>query len=299
MVQIGDYIIYPAFFILLIVIFVLLLVVIAIKNIVAEKKQEKTFYQFYKITKWQRKHLIEYMSEYLREHDVYETHEKVINQLQKYMDESKFWNVDELLEIDKGLVMYVSAILFEVAKENYIRDDIDGAVLILNAFDFINGGMEDEDTVLSGQQYQWIGSDIVEMRNSSEMTDEEARTLFIYDSAVIDLYDMIDPDLGKIPERAVAEEFCKRLTQSEIEDALDDIETVIDILALTDKSRDIIIKALFNKCSFLMGEIFGSTDENNKADYMDEYRRYTMRALAAAIDNQLYSDVIESISFDE
>ena len=142
--------------------------------------------------------------------------------------------------------------------------------------------------------YPWIGEDIPEMRNHQDMTDEEARTVYIYESAVEDLYSYVDDDLDKIPEKSDVLDFCKRLSKQDIQNASGDLCSIIDILEINTKTRDVVAKALFNSISTLLGSVFDDEDSDN-VKYMDEYRRYQIRALAAVIDNQLYSDVVDSI----
>lgn len=292
MIRIGNYIFYPAFFILIGVIFVGLLVVIALVNILNNKKQENNINEHYEITTWQRKHLCRLMTEYIEDNDLKNAFLDTISELRKYINDNKYWNLDELLEIDDNIVKYTTLLLFEIAKQEYVDNHNDNAVLILNAIDFINGGMDNPDYY--DGPYPWIGEDIPEMRNHQDMTDEEARTVYIYESAVEDLYSYVDDDLDKIPEKSDVLDFCKRLSKQDIQNASGDLCSIIDILEINTKTRDVVAKALFNSISTLLGSVFDDEDSDN-VKYMDEYRRYQIRALAAVIDNQLYSDVVDSI----
>lgn len=292
MIRIGNYIFYPAFFILIGAMFVALLIVIALVNILNNKKQENNINEHYEITTWQRKHLCRLMTEYIEDNDLKNAFLDTISKLRKYINDNKYWNLDELLEIDDNIVKYTTLLLFEIAKQEYLDNHNDNAVLILNAIDFINGGMDNPDYY--DGPYPWIGEDIPEMRNHQDMTDEEARTVYIYESAVEDLYSYVDDDLDKIPEKSDVLDFCKRLSKQDIQNASGDLCSIIDILEINTRTRDVVAKALFNSISTLLGSVFDDEDSDN-VKYMDEYRRYQIRALAAVIDNQLYSDVVDSI----
>ena len=292
MIRIGNYIFYPAFFILIGVIFIGVLVTIALINILNNKKQENNINEQYEITTWQRKHLCRLMMEYVEDNDLKNAFLDIISELRKYINDNKYWNLDELLEIDDNIVKYTTLLLFEIAKQEYIDNHNDNAVLILNTIDFINGGMDNPDYY--DGPYPWIGEDIPEMRNHQDMTDEEARTVYIYESAVEDLYSYVDDDLDKIPEKSDVLDFCKRLSKQDMQNASGDLCSIIDILEINTKTRDVVAKALFNSISTLLGSVFDDEDSDN-VKYIDEYRRYQIRALAAVIDNQLYSDVVASI----
>lgn len=291
-VRIGNYIFYPAFFILIFGLFILLLITIAIVNILNNKKQENTINKQYEITTWQRKHLCRLMTEYVEDNNLKNACLDIISELRKYINDNKYWNLDELLEIDENLVQYSTLLLFEIAQQEYIDNHMDNAVLILHTIDFINGGMDNP--VYFDGPYPWIGEDIPEMRNHQDMTDEEARTVYLYESAIEELYSYVDEDLEKIPEKSNVLDFCKRLSKQDIQNASGDLCSIIDILEINAKTRDVVAKALFNNISSLLGSIFDKDDEDC-VKYVDEYRRYQIRALAAIIDNQLYSDVVASI----
>jgi hypothetical protein len=263
-----------------------------IRNIFKEKKQEEKVNDKYKITQWQRKYLCQLIKAYLKDNDLEDDFDYLMKDFEKYVKESTYWNLDELLELSDDMVKNITIILFEVAQESYSLRHFDDAVLVLHAIDFINGGMDNPD-YFDGE-YPWIGEDIPEMRNYQDMTDEEARTLYIYESAVEELYSFVDPDIDKIPEGENVLSFCKRLSKKDMEDAVTDLCGVIDILNLTDKTRDVTAKSLFNSISYLLGDIFNE-DGDNYVQYVDEYRRYQIRALASVIDKQLYSDVVASI----
>ena len=282
-----DYIIYPAFFILLFAIFILFLVLLVIKNVLKEKKQENNVNKNYEITNWQKKYLGSLIENYLESKNYMDKYGYVLDLFNDYVSENKYWNVDELIELDNKFVQIITLLLFEISKGEYLNNHYDNSVLILHSMDFINGGMDNPDYF--GGNYPWIGDDIPEMKNHADMTDEETRTIYMYYSAVESIFCLVDEDLEKIPENANVLDFCKRFSMHQIDSALIDISSVIDIKSLKKETRDIIAKSLFNNISFLLGEIFGDKNEESYSQYVDEYRRYSIRALASAIDNQLYS----------
>lgn len=292
-VRVGDYILYPAFFILIGIIIIACVVLIVLLNVLKERKQINIVDKNFEITKWQRKYLCQFCRQYISDNELNDNIKEDVKKFEKYINESKYWNVDELLEIDENLVRNITTILFKFAMESYELRHYDDAVLIINAIDFINGGMDNPD-YFDGD-YPWIGEDIPEMRNHQDMTDEEARTIYLYESALEELYSFVDDDLDKIPEAADVLDFCKRISKQDMENASGDICSAIDILELNEKTRDIVAKALFNNISILIADIFFNDDANENVKYIDEYRRYQLRALASVIDKQLYSDVVTSI----
>lgn len=294
-IRIGNYIFYPAFFITVIIVIVLIVFALALRNILKEKKQENSVNKNFEITVWQRKYLIQFMNEYIKDNNIDSSILDISSELNIYMKNSKYWNVDELMEINENIIPYTTLLLFQVAINKYIDNYKDDAVLILHAIDFINGGMDNPD-YFDGE-YPWIGEDIPELRNHSDMTVEEARTIYLYESAIEDLYSLVDIDIGKIPEDSPVLDFCKRLSQKDIENAYGDLCSVIDILEVNQRTRDVVAKALFNNISALFADIFDKNSENYEK-YVDEYRRYPLRALTSVIDGQLYSDVIESIEIN-
>lgn len=294
-VKIGNsaYILYPAFFIAIFCVIFLIIISLVLRNVIKERKQEKKVDEKYKITKWQKKYLLNLIDSYLEENNLHEFYDKYALELDDYMRENKYWNLDELLEIEiPDFVAYITLLLFEVAQTEFLSNRYDNAVLVLHSIDFINGGLDNPD-FFEGE-YPYIGEDIPEMKNHPDMTEEEARTLYLFESSIEELYSFVDPDIEKIPEDAMVLDFCKRISMKEMEDASGDICSVIDIAEVNTKSRTIAAKALFNHISILLGSVLAPESEDY-AKYVDEYRRYSIRALASAIDNQLYSDIIESI----
>ena len=291
-IRIGNYIFYPAFFITVIAVIIIIIAVLIIKNIMKNKKQENSINKNYEITIWQRQHLIQLMNEYIKDNNIDATTLDIVSELNIYMKNSKYWNMDEIIEINEDIIPYSTLILFQIAINKYSDNNMNDAVLILHALDFINGGMDNPDYYEG--EYPWIGEDIPELRNHKDMTEEEARTIYLYASAIEDILRLVDSDIGKIPENLDVLSFCKRLSQKDIENASGDIGSVIDFLEINQKTRDIAAKALFNNIIILLGDIFDK-DSKNYEKNIDEYRRYTLRALATAIDGQLYSDIIKSI----
>jgi len=291
-IQVGNYILYPAFFAIIFGIFISILIIIVIKNVVKNKKHEKFINKYYEISKWQRKYLCSYLRKLIEEHDYDEMLYNYVDLLSQYMKNNKLWDLNKLLNIKDDFVPYITIMLFEISKSLYIDGDNDGAVLCLHTIDFMNGGMDNPD-YFDGE-YPWIGDEIPQQINNEEMSDEETRTLHLYISAVKDIYEYFDEDLEKIPESLQVDDFCKRLKTEDIFNACNDLYEIIDILEISDETRDVVIKALFNSLSVLIGSIFDNEDENY-VEYLDEYRRYQLRALISAIDKQLYSDVIASI----
>ena len=291
-VKIGNYVFYPAFFILIFGLFIGFLLFLFLRNVLKEKKQENKINKNFEITKWQKKHLTKFMYDYIENNNISDLYKDIVDKFDDYIVNSKYWNLEELLEIDEHLVSYSSLILFEIAQEAFLNEEYDTSVLILNAIDFINGGMDDPDYYVG--EYPWIGDSVNEMRNHKDMSDEEARTLYLYASAVDDLFSFVDEDLEKIPETSNVLPFCKDITKKDIEDAYGDLCSVIDILEINDNTREIVAKSMFNSISTLLGNILDA-DSENYVQYIDEYRRYSIRALASDIDKQLYSDVVASI----
>ena len=293
MIKIGNYIIYPAFFILIGVIFLLILVFVAMKNILENKKQENSINRYYEITRWQKTSLIKYLNEYIEKNNLNEYFIDLVKMFSQYAKSNKYWNLDELLDLKENLLVYITLMIFEISKDKYSEGNIDVAILCLHTIDFINGGMDNPDYYKG--DYPWFGDDVPEQRNSDEMSEEEVKTLHVYTSAVSNLYALVDEDLEKIPENVPVLDFCKKLSTADFIDAAEDLYSIIDIQDLKEETRDVVAKSLFNDISILINSVFDK-DEENFVQYLDEYRRYQVRALASAIDGQLYSDVIATIN---
>lgn len=297
-VRIGNYIIYPAFFILIFAIFISIMIIMLAIHFIKERKEEHANDDSFKITEWQRKYVIRLCRDYMRDNEVSDEYEESINKLEKFILESTYWNLDELLEIDKNLVKNASLVLFFAAQDSYLLQQEDDAVLLLHTIDMMNGGPDNPDYF--GGDYPWIGDEVQEMKNHKDMTDEEARTLYMWFSAVGDIASFVDEDLGKIPEASSAPQYCKRISQEEMETCAQDLLEIVDIRALKPENRDIVCKAMFCNILIMLNGIFmNRKEEDNNTEeeilYIDEFRRYSIRSLTAAIDNQLYSDVIASI----
>lgn len=288
-VRVGDYIIYPATFVLIFIVMVVIMLIVFFINRHKEKKMEKMNDDCFRITQWQRKHVGRLCKDYVKDNEM-GPFEDSIKKLDDFILNSTYWNPEEMLEIDKELIKNATYIMFFVAQESFELKQFDDAVLMLHAIDIMNGGPDNPD-YFEGE-YPWIGDEVPELKNSDEMSEEEMRTMHLYASALEDLVSFVDEDLGKIPESVSVPEFCKRLSLTDMNEAREDVYSAIDIHALQDETRDVIAKALFNSVSITWGEVLDGTGQ---ADSIDEYRRYPLRALAAAIDNQMYSEVIDSI----
>lgn len=294
--RVGNYIFYPAFFILLFVIFVLFFVGLFLFKLVKEKKAEKAENDKYRITQWQRKHVVRLCKDYLRDNSENEDYMDALERLERYISDSTYWNMDEMIDIEKNMVRNITLILFFTAQESYLVGDEDDAVMLLHTLDMVNGGPDNPD--YEGGEYPWIGDDVDEMRNHQDMTEEETRTLHLWFSSVSTLASFVDPDLGKIAENSPAPSYCKRISQEEMEACMEDLVTIVDIRGLQPSNRDVVCKAVFFNTLIMLNGIFNSKDEGmEEILYVDEGRRYLIRSLTAAIDNQLYSDVVESIEY--
>lgn len=295
MIQVGDYILYPAFFVLCFGIFMAInigiVVFIKVKENGGLKTNSKSLYKYFVITKWQKKNIPVYLKEYRSKFELTDDEDKCCDLFLEYLDESKYWNVDELNELRPNLAKKISIIMYFMIKEAYLNKEKDKAILLIHAFDFINGGMEQESY---GKVYEWISEDVDMYRNHKEMSDEEARLLFLYISAVSDTMGFIDPDLEKIPEDVAVEDFCKRIKQSEYEDTMEALGLTVDVRNLKGPEVDVIVKSLLNNLYLMLSGIA----EEDEIEYVDELRRYPIRALAAILDGGLYSDIIDSIEYN-
>jgi len=296
-IRVGDYIIYPAFFVLLFALLILIAVVVFVVNLLRERKEEHSADDNYKITEWQRKHVVRLCRDYIKDNNMSE-YEDNINRLERYILDSTYWNLDEMLDIDDNIIKESTIVMFLAAQDSYLLKQYDDAVLLLNTIDIMNGGPDNPEYM--GGEYPWIGEDIPEMRNHQDMTEEEVRTLHLYFSSIADLLSFVDKDLGKIPEDSPAPDYCKRITQKDMEECAGDLISIVDIRAIKPENREVLCKALFLNVSITLSGIFMGEEkvldeEGKEIRYVDEYRRYSIRALASAIDGQLYSDVIDSI----
>lgn len=288
-VRIGDYVLYPAFFIAVFAVVIAIMAFLIIRNMIKERNGSKAADDSFRITQWQRKHVMRFYRNFSKDNGLENSWGRHDKALEDYILNSTYWNVDELLELDKDLVKESSMILFLVAQESFELKQMDDAVLLLHTIDMMNGGPDNID--FNDGEYPWIGPDVAELRNHEEMSDEEARLMHLYESALSDLYSFVDEDLEKIPEGLDLPTFCKRLSVHDMEDAAKDLYSCIDIHAFEPGTKDVITKAMFASVSIMMAGVFDEDD----IEYLDEYRRYSIRALAAIIDGQLYSEVIDSI----
>lgn len=290
-IPIGDnmYLIYPPALILFFIVFFAIAGSVAVVNILKNKKKENTAYKYYEITDWQRNKLMPLVKRHNKIEDAYRGD---VEWIQSYINKNKYWNIEEILEDapSSKTVMVMSIYMLEAAIGEYSLEHFNNAVLILHAVDFLNGGMDGD--IYDGD-YQWIGDEIDSLKNHTDMTDEEARTLYLYASAVINLIDLCDEDLEKIPDEIDVEPFCKTLSLTDMELAADELDQVVDIHneGISDETRDVVSRGLFNNISILLAEILDDDD----VKFMDEYRRYTLRALVACIDKQPYSEFIETV----
>ena len=279
--RIGDYIIYPPFFFLAILIpVVITIIVIFILN----KRQDKKNKKLNLITKWQKTKIVEILDEEIEAtpNSSKEYHDLIRN-IQGYIRHNRYWDYDDMMDFNENSVIVLTTLIFERIKKDVELNRKNEAVLLCHALDFINCGVE-----YTGKNIEWIGDEISADKNHDQMTDDEGRLFHICLSAVEKVWDLVDPDLDKIPEiNSKVDPTLKTYKEYDFEVAYDDLQEAIDFRNLKPETFDITARALVYELNIII--------EDLEKLYLPYYQVYFVRALACCLDRQLYDKIITSI----
>lgn len=280
--RIGDYIIYPPFFIAAIVVPIVIAVIIIL---IINKRLDKKNKELDLITRWQKEHIPKLLeNEYNNYPDAKESYKKLLKELQGYIRHHRYWDPDDLIDFNEQAVLVLTTIIFEQIKEDVRKNKKNEAVLLCHTLDFINCGVE-----YYGKELEWIGDEIVSSKNHEDMSDNEGRLFKILLSNVEKIHAYVDPDLEKIPETIDVDPILKTYVDFDFDVAYDDLQSAIDFRALKDETYDIAARATTE----LLDDIITELDKN----YLPYYQVYYVRALACCLDKQLYDKILTSIEY--
>ena len=160
------------------------------------------------------------------------------------------------------------------------------AVLLLHTLDMAYGGAP----IINGE-IEWLGQDVQELDNHSEMNKCEARLLKIYLNMIEKIWEYVDDDISKIPESANVPEELKIYSADDFVDAYQEVDECVDVKELSESTKRIITLAL----AMTLEELKNSLDDEG----LKYYQLYYIRALACSIDNtySLYTDILNSIEY--
>lgn len=282
-IEIGGYVFYPSFWIAVVVVpAIIVLVVILLINFKFKKKEKS----YNSITSWQRNKIDELLDDEMEDmEDADDEYKDIVRNIQGYVRRRKFWDVDELLEIDDDAVIVLSSIVYDEIVRDVRKNKFNDAVLLLHAFDYINGGVH-----FIGNQMDWIGDEVEEYKNDLKMSDYEARLLKIFCSSIDMMCEKIDYDIDKIPETVDVDPMLKTYSAVDFEKASDEIFSCIDMRNLGKETLDITARCLTEHMRWIINE--------TTKKVIPEWQLYYIRALACALDKQLYPDILNSIDFE-
>lgn len=276
-IELFGYYLYPAFFITIILVPIIIVgSIILIKRLI----ERKNVYNSSKITSYEKKHIPPLIES---EKDVTDNEEyiKILDELEDYIKECTYWNIDELLEIDKDAIILLTSLLFDEVKENHKKDP-DKCVLLLHAIDVINGNYDYE------TKSQWMADDMTELNNHYKMGADEAKLLFLCESSlerIIDMY--VNIDSNKIPAITDAIPELIGTERENIASAMRDVEHCIDFTELK--------SATFNMLELSLIDMLDNVINTQEKDFFDEFYISYFRSLACIIDRQLYDNILKTI----
>ena len=286
-IRIGNYEISVWLFVIAIVV----IAVLALAVWLLLRKQEKgssDLQKYKRITAWQRKNLNLIIDEDVKQYgdSSGETYVTRANRIQAYINRRREWNRDELLQLDKTSLHYLSVVILENVDACIKHNLNNKAVLLLCALDYINGGAP----VLNGH-LDWLGDDLPELKNHREMSKYEARLLNIFKDAITEAWEYVDEDLGKIPETSHIDDKLKEFSSDDFIDAFNRIDECVDVKELTEEPLIIATRMLNRKV-----QSYSSTIGDDGLKY---HQLYYVRALACAAEKtyRLYEDILESLDY--
>lgn len=282
-IEIGGYVFYPSFWIAVVIVpVVITLVLVLIYNFKLKRKAKS----FNSITSWQKERIVELIDKELEDMaDTDEEYKEMLKNCQGYIRHKKFWNVDELLDIDEDAVVVITSIVYDEIVRDVRSKNNNDAVLLLHAVDYINGGCP-----LIGQEMEWIGTEIEELKNDLKMTDYEARLLKIFYNSIDYAINEVDIDINKIPEGYPCDPELKNYILLDFEKAQEEILDCIDMRNLSNETLTICARCLTDHMKDIIVDLSKKT--------IPDWQLYYIRAIACALDKQLYPDIVNSIDFN-
>lgn len=276
-IELFGYYLYPAFFITLIGIpLIFAILFISIRKI----KEKRAVYSNSVITAWQKKHLVRIIDSNIEKSDSSEFTE-ILEEAKDFIQTCKYWNNDEMIEINKDMIILLSVIFFEEVKNNY-KDNPDKCVLLLNAIDSMNGGVN------ADLKKHWMDDDFPTIENNEEMTVDETKLLCLCNTAVLRaMTNYINPDTQNIPKLTLA---FKDLIGMETEDFGSVSRHILhcqDFRELKNSDYRIIAMCLID----MIDEEF----KKLRDDYFEPYYLCYFRALACVLDHNLYDYILDTL----
>ena len=288
MIEIGGYRIYWPVFAIFVILIGVLVGIILIK---LTRNMQKLNKKMNTISSWQKYNIINLLEERLKEvtsNNDFSQDEKdrfitIFNGLIGYIRRHRYWDVDEILEIDERAIQVLDEVLFDKIKSCVAKNQKNVAVLYCHAFDYANGGP----VYTNSKILDWIGDDVAEQKNDLRMSVYEARCFSILIDAVSDTFGLIDEDLDKIPEDIEVDPILRTYNSMDFEYALEDLSTCNDIKNLKTESLDIAARSLLSVFDVYVHSFNGNT--------LATYRLYAVRCLECCLDVCLYDEVLDSI----
>lgn len=295
--QIGEYLIYPALIILVLLIIVVITILFVAFMAVNKSSTKKNIRHIYHITKWQKQELansIDYAYE-IKDTDselksvCLETDE-YIDDFIDYVNNNKYWNIDDLFQINESLPINISYLLLQDVKASCFDPalyDIDRAVLLLHSIDLINGGAD-----MDGKKYLWMDESIEEAIGDSKSSNENRmRTIFFM--ALDNVAEYFREEEGEDGEKvfgdisADAPYYVRDFTYSDYESAYDDLASKTKIKDLTEDTKKMITAGLIDA---LIEYTYCNTTS------IDKLTLCTLRSLACLLDNNDYDVILKSLN---
>ncbi len=253
---------------------------ITISNMNSSKRGDK----FYKITKWQKEEINKILEKEIIPGETSEEYENAIRQCQAYVTRQKVWDYELLQETYEYAPNLITTILSEELEARIEKKNIDYAILLCHAIDFVNCGVS-----TFGRKPLWIKDDIAELKNHKDMDENEARVLSITENILLQTAKLIDPDLDKIPEYLRINDVLKTYSEYDFEIAITEIRQCIDYRNLKRETRDLVSRCLMAHIKDII--------KNFEEDILPEHQVYYFRALACSLDGELYDTILDTIEY--
>lgn len=278
-IDLLGYRIYWTFFVLIIVL--TLLVFIGIR-VFSYRREAKAVYTLSVITEWQKNNIPSILRGRLGQ----SIDEDNILRLCNYIEQNKYWNDEEMLEISEDVVIDATFLLFNEIGE--LLEDLNlvnrnRAILILVTIDFMNGALD----LSEGKISEWMDEALPGSDPTGYSSPEKAMQLF---TSTIDRAgsQYVDMDLNRIPLTAHAFSPLRNMEVDVLGDAIDDVSDAEKLSNCSEKTRDVIAYCLYDQILELLHQYDGDTVNNYYSSYI--------RALAVDLNNEDYPNIIDSLA---
>lgn len=253
-------------------------------RIISYLRESRAVYSLSVITDWQKENI----PSILRDRIEQAQDQDNILRLCNYIENNKYWNDEEITEIDEDLVIDASFMLFnEVGK--LIADEMNivnknRAILILTTIDFMNGSLD----LSSGKIDEWMDDALPGATGEKGEDPSVKRSLQLISSSIDRTGDKyVSATSEGIPLITDAFAPLRGMDVDRLADAFDEAFVCDDIKKLSEATSRIATYSLYDQIGNLLETYEGETINNYYSSYI--------RTLAVVLNKMYYPEIIETI----